>query len=196
MSLEKLESAIIAEANNEADKIVTEAKKEAEILYNKFGQENKKKFDEAVVHSETAAARETVRLIGIARHEGRLSVLREKNNVIDIVFSKASEYYDNLSDNEKKELFEKWLMTLSPEISGTIRLNPKDADLLKNGFLEKINSGRDEKSKILSIVPDKNISGGFIIDGENFSADFIFEKKLKELRESLAGELAKELFES
>jgi vacuolar-type H+-ATPase subunit E/Vma4 len=195
MSFEKVESAVTAEARADADKILAEARKESEELMGRFREESQKTLEEAIHQAEVASARETTRQLGLARHEGRLEVLNAKNRVIDDIFRKVDDKLRLLNQKDYMSLIEGWIRSLSPEICGTIRVSPKDAELFTQEFLKRINSGRPQGA-FTAVVADNTIDGGFIIEGDTYSVDFTLGRKLNELRESIAGELARELFES
>jgi vacuolar-type H+-ATPase subunit E/Vma4 len=194
MSFDKFESVILSEARAEAGKIIAEARAEAETSFAAFKDENEKKFEEAIHQAELAASRETTRVVGQARQEARLSVLAAKNNIIDLVFVKATNRISSMPEDEKRNLYDSWLRNMAPEIGGTIKVSPKDEMIFTDDFIKSINSSRTLSGKIDSVTVDKQISDGFTVEGSNFTADFVIEKKLNELRENYAGELAKELF--
>ncbi|MCE5249669.1 V-type ATP synthase subunit E [bacterium] len=196
MSFDKVENAITTDARADADKILAEARGESDELLAQSRGENQKTLDEALHQAEAAAARETARQIGLARHEGRLEVLQAKNRVIDDIFGIVAEKLQSLEAKEYLELIEGWIQSLSPEISGTLKVNPRDAALLDGAFLKRINSGRSPQGTFTSVSADNRISRGFIVEGDTYMVDFTLDRKLNELRESIAGELARELFES
>jgi len=196
MSFEKVESAVTAEARADADKILAEARKESEELMGRFREESQKILEEAIHQAEVASARETARQLGLARHEGRLEVLNAKNSVIDDIFRKVDDKLRSLDKKDYMTLIEGWIRSMSPEICGTLRVSPKDAEIYSREFLMRINSGRPLQGAFTAVVEDNTIDGGFIIEGDTYTVDFTLDRKLNELRESIAGELARELFES
>lgn len=196
MSFDRVESAVIDEAKADAGEIIEEARRESEKIKARFREESERNFEEAALQSENASARETARIIGLARQEGKLEVLRAKNQVIDNIFRKTAEKFGSLPEQDRIELITGWLNKLSPEIGGSVRVSPIDAKFFTSEFMASLNSGRPSHGLFSSVTADERISGGFIIEGNNFTVDFTIDTKLKELRESFAGELARELFES
>jgi len=194
MGMEKVETAVLNEAKAETVKIVENARKKSEELIGKARVENEKFMEDSIRHEEIAAARETARQLGLARQEGRLEILKAKNELIDDVFNKAMSIMSSMPEKEYSDIIEKWLLDLAPEIGGVIRINPKDTGLFSKGFLDNVNGKRQPQGKFTGVEPDEKISGGFIVDGESFSADCTFEKKFDEFRKSNSGDIAKELF--
>lgn len=196
MSFEKVESAVVAEAGADAEKILADARRECDELLARAREENGKALEEAIHLEEAATARETARQLGVARHDGRLEVLNAKNLVIDDIFDRVTEKLRSMDTHEYRGLLEGWLQTLSPEIGGVINVSPKDTGLFDDAFMKRINDGRHSAGTFTAVNPDNRISGGFIIQGDTYTVDFTLDRILDELRESIAGELAKELFES
>jgi len=196
MSFEKLEAAVIAEAEAEAAKIVETARRETEALLARSREEGERAFEEAARQAETAAARETARQLGLARHEGRLEVLQAKNLVVDEVFRRAAERVTALSDADYLDLMGVWLTALPGEVGGTLRVSHRDEQRFTNAFLERVNAGRSESGRFTGVETDSRITGGFVVAGDTYTVDSTIENRMNELRESLAGELAGELFGS
>jgi len=196
MSFEKLEAAIIAEAEAEAAKIVESARAETETLLARSREEGERAFEESARLAEAAAARETARQVGLARHEGRLAVLLAKNRVIDGVFRIAVERMISLSDAEYLDLMAGWLKKLPAEVGGSLRVNPRDEKRFTKAFLDGVNAGRPESGRFTGVETDSRITGGFVVTGDVYTVDSTIDNMMRELRESLAGELARELFGS
>ncbi len=196
MSFDKIQAVIIAEAETEAKRIVDAARQESETLVSKAREENDRAFEEAVRQAEAATVRETSRQVGQARHEGRLQVLEAKNRVIDDVFRKASGEIQSLPDKEYMNLMAEWLKALPAEVGGTLLVGTRDAKRYDQVFLESVNKTRPESGKLTSVKTDPQIESGFVVAGETYTVNATIENKIHELRESLAGDLAKELFGS
>lgn len=196
MSFEKIGAAVIAEANVKAQEIIDEAQKERDTALARFREESAKKLEEAKAQAETAAVRETSRLKGLARHEGRLDVLKVKNQILTDIFTEAVDKVLSLPESEYAELMATWVKRLSLDIGGTLRVSPRDSKLFTPDFLKRLNSGRASSGVFTGVVPDASITGGFVVDGSDFMVNVTIERKINELRESLSGDLAKELFGS
>ena len=196
MSFEKVEAVIIAEAEVEAKRILDKAREEREALLEQSRDTCSRVFEDDIKRAQAAEDTETARRLGLARHEGRLEVLQTKNRMIDEVFSMASEKIRSLPAKDYLEMIAVWLKVLPVEVGGTVKVSSKDAELLSGAFLEEINAARPQSGKFTTVVSDRRINGGFIVEGADFSVDSTMDSKLKELRESLAGDIAKELFGS
>lgn len=196
MSFEKIEAVVKAEAEAEAKNIRDSARAESENILERFRSESADVFEESVRQGEAAAVSETSRQVGLARHEGRLSVLQSKNRVLDQVFLKAKEQIIAFPGQEYLGLMETWLKSLPATVGGTLRVSPRDEQRFTKEFLDRVNAGRAPEGRFTSVEADARISGGFRVTGDNFTVDSTIENKVGDLRESLAGDLARELFGS
>jgi vacuolar-type H+-ATPase subunit E/Vma4 len=195
MSLEKIESAVLAKARADADSIISAAREKGEQELARFIEEAALDVQNAVQNAEIAATRETNRQLSIARQEGRMSVLTAKNKLVDIVMSHAAEALRNLNDKEYSEIIERWLVNLSPDIGGTISISSRDEKLFNSRFLDKVNTSRPASGKFTNIETNPRMDRGFMIIGGSFTADFTISVLIEKVRESSIGDLAKELFE-
>jgi V/A-type H+-transporting ATPase subunit E len=196
MSFEKIQAVITSEAESEGKRVLDEARQETDAMLSRAREENERIYEEAARQAEATASRETSRQIGLARHEGRLQVLDAKNRVIDEVFRKAAERIQSLPDQEYLALMIDWLKALSPEVGGVLRVSPRDANRFSKEFLEGINKERSQRGRFTGVEADSQVSGGFVVIGDNYTVNATIDNKITDLRETLAGDLAKELFGS
>ncbi|MHB9028864.1 MAG: V-type ATP synthase subunit E [Candidatus Latescibacterota bacterium] len=194
MSFEKIQTVIISEAELEAKRILEEARGETDAMLSRAREENERTFEEAARQAEAAASRETSRQVGLARHEGRLQALDAKNRVIDEVFRKAAGRIQALPEQEYLALMADWLKALPSGVGGILRVSSRDVNRFSGAFLEGINKERSQSGKFTGVEADSQIAGGFVVIGENYTMNATIENKINDLRESLAGDLAKELF--
>lgn len=194
MSFERVEAAVIAEAKAEAAKIVETARAEAEALLGHARAEQERAFEDTVRLAEAAEVRETARQTGLAGHEGRLAVLEAKNRLIDEVFHTAKQRMLSLPDAEYMALMAEWLKALPEEAGGTVMVNPSDEKRFTKAFLDGVNASRPTAGKFTGIASDTRIAGGFAVAGDTYTIDATLDNRMSDLRESLAGDIARELF--
>ncbi len=196
MSFEKIETTVLAKAKADAETIISGAREKGERELALFREETVKEIENAIHGADIAAALETNRQLSIARHEGRIDVLTAKNKVIETVILRATEKLRSLDEKEYYEMLEEWLRHLPPDIGGIICINPRDEKLVNSRFIETLNAGRPATGRLMKVEFDSKIDRGFIIIGENFTADFTLNVLIKKVRDSSIGDLAKELFKS
>ena len=196
MSFEKIEAAIVKEAEADVKTMLQDVRRVSDEALALAREESEREFEEAIRQAEAAAARETSRQVGLARHGGRLRVLEGKNRVIDEVFKQAAERIVSLPEQEYLHLMSDWLKAIPAEAGGVLMTSSRDTKRFSKDFLEKINKDRPRSGWFTAVEADPQITGGFIVIGENFTMDSTITNKTVELRESLAGDMAKELFGS
>lgn len=196
MSFERIQEVITAEAEAEAKRIAEAARAGSDAVVSRAREENERVFEDSTRHAEAAAVRETARQVGLARHEGRLRVLDAKNRVLDDIFRAAAERIRSLPDGEYQALMAEWLKALPAEVGGVLRIGAQDGQRFSPAFLDSVNAGRPAGGKFAGVETDSRIEGGFVVMGSDYTVNATVENKINELRESLAGDLAKELFGS
>jgi V/A-type H+/Na+-transporting ATPase subunit E len=196
MSFEKVEAVIIAEAEAEAKRILDKAGEEKGAVLAQNSDTCSQTFENNIHRAQAAEDAETARQLGLARHEGRLEVLHAKNSMIDEVFQIAAEKIRSLPAADYLDMLAAWLKALPAEVGGILKVSKRDYELLSGDFMKKINASRTGSGKFTAVEPDRRVEGGFIVEGADFSIDSTIASKLKELRENLSGEIARELFGS
>ncbi|HRU04643.1 MAG TPA: V-type ATP synthase subunit E family protein [Candidatus Brocadiia bacterium] len=196
MSVERVRQAVMAQAEAEAAKILAEAKAEAEARARRAREAGEAALEEAKRAAEASAAREKARQLSRVRHEGRLRVLAARNEKIDEVFRRAAEMLLALPEAEYLGVMEAWLRALPAGSGGVLRVAPKDVKRFSGAFLSKVNAARGEQGQFTGVEADPSVAGGFVVEGESFTANCTLARRLAELRESAAGDVAKELFGS
>jgi len=194
MSVEKVEEAVLKEAEAVAARIVEEARRSQEEILARWRADCEEAFKQAVADAKAAAARETSRQVSTARHRGRMQVLAAKNEILRGVFEHAAEALKSLPEEEYMKMMESWLAALSAEAGGVLRVSERDAARFSGEFMARLNQSRQAGGKFTAVTTDSGISGGFVLDGEDYTIDQTIDRRISDLRESMAGELAEELF--
>lgn len=194
MSIDKVEKAVIAEAEEQARRIIEKARSESDEHLAKARQEGQNALAAAVEAAKLEAERETARQLGRARHEGRLEVLKAKNEILDRVFGQAAGSVAAMDDASYLALFAKWLSNLPGDAAGAVHVNPKDRKRFTDDFLASVNAAREASGKLGPVVADQDVPDGVIVQGGDFSFDLTIAGKLENARAALASELTREIF--
>lgn len=193
MSFDRVKTAVLEEAKAEAAKLVTTAKHEGERYLAAGLAEAERNQAETVRELQLRNDRETARILGRVRHEGRLSILEAKNHAIDEVFRLVRQRIADMEPHEYLELIKRWLLAIPAESQGFLRANPRDVELLRQN-LEAINNQRPATGKFTHVEEDQSVNLGVKVEGADFTADCTADRQLLQLRESAAGDLARVLF--
>lgn len=193
MSLDRVKTTVLEEAKARAAKKLEEAKLEAERLLAESKVADERAASDAVRDARLRFERETARELERIQHENRLHILSAKNQAIDEVFKRVKEKLAGLRDEEGFTLVAEWLSSLPAEVGGVLRVNPKDqAKFVSN--LDVLNRNRSGKGVFTKVESEPKISGGAVVDGPDYNIDCTLDRRLGELRETSAGDLARVLF--
>lgn len=193
MSLESVTSKVLEAAKAAAEARLAEAKAGADRLVADARAADERAGADTLRDARLRLERETNRELERIQHDNRLQILSAKNKAIDEVFSRVREKLRSMPEGEYLDLVGAWLGRLPATIGGNLRVNPKDGEKFKAG-LGKLNAGRSGEGVFTGVTEDAKVSGGAIVDGRDYSVDCTIDRRLSELRESSAGELARTLF--
>ena len=169
---------ITQKGNEDADKLISDAKAFAEELNNKL------KSEYASDEAETLRRRKTV-----AALDAKKLVLKAKQEVLSEVFLRA---YDKLCALQKSDylaLVDK-LLVLSTEDRDEVVLS--DDGVITDGDIKTLGV---YKERNLTVSPEKgDFKGGVKLIGKICDKDLSFRQVLYEKKDSLSAKIAEELF--
>jgi Archaeal/vacuolar-type H+-ATPase subunit E len=193
MSLDRVKTTVLDEANARAAAKIADAKREAEQILADGRAHDERASADAVREARLRCERETVRELERIQHDNRLNILAAKNVAIDEVFRRVENAMKSLSVDDYLGLVGKWLDALPSSVGGVLRVNPKDENTFKNG-LDRLNKNRSGEGRFTGVQADAKVTSGAVVDGPDYSIDCTVARRLGELRENAAGELARVLF--
>lgn len=193
MSLENVKTKVLEEAKAKAEQLLAEATAKAERLLDDGKAADERAGQEATRDARLRLERESIREIERIQHDNRLQILSAKNKAIDEVFKRVRDRLASMSDSDYLDLVGKWLGALPADVGGVLRVNPKDEGKFTSG-LDRLNSGRSGDGRFTGVVTDPKVASGAVVDGPDYTIDCTLERRLGELRETAAGDLARALF--
>lgn len=192
MSIEKITSKIISDAEAKAKVTLDAAKAECDGIL----AEAQTKADELVKKAEAEGLDEKEKLISrrkaVAEIDGRKIILEEKQKLISECFDKAVEKIANLEENEYVDFLVK-LVESTGETDGEIIMNAKDAAKIGEKLVQEAN-GRISGGRITLSDKTEGISGGFLLRKGSVYINCSLEALVENAREGLAREVAEKLF--
>lgn len=193
MSIEKITSKILSDAENQSKILLDDAKSQADGIIAEATQ----KADEIVEKAQQNGAEEKKKLISrrkaVADIDGRKIVLQEKQQLIGECFDKAIEKITSM----KKEDYLEFIVASVKNtgvIEGELILNQKDRDSVGMDLIGKLNS-KMPGSKFTLSEEMRNIRGGFLLRNGSVYINGTIESLINEAKEELVGEVAKSLFQ-
>lgn len=193
MSLDRVRAAVLAAAQAEADQSLAAARADAEKVAADGHAQDQHAREQALRDAQLRADRALARELGQIRQEGRMALLAAKTAQMDRVFAKAREQFLAGSDERRVDAAAVWLAGLPADAGGTLRVHPRDVDAFQKR-LPVLNRERDPKAQFTGVEPDPDVAAGAWVVGGDFTADCTLDRRLEQLRESVAPALAARLF--
>ena len=184
--IEKITSAILADADKESAGIISAAEESAKKLIDKASQDCDSFLAAANDRLDKKLAGENKKTVSQCEQAEKLILLKAKQDIIDSMIVKAKA---KLLILEKEEYFDNLLKLLEKQAQsekGILLLNKKDLDRIPSDFSEKVNQVATKKGGMIDISQDTvDIDGGFILKYGNIeinsSIDALFEENQDEL---------------
>ncbi len=180
MGLEAVKEEIIRNAKQQESALIAEARKEA----NKIAKETEAKIEELKVKSdaETKKSAETAKRQALvaAEMECKKMILEAKKHVIENVFAEVKKKLEAIDDNKREAYVKKLLQNAGKELEiAYVYCSKKDVKFVK-GFT----------------VNSADISGGIIAEnkGKTIRLDYSFETMLESIKDTELQEVNKLLF--
>ncbi len=186
MPIVDITNKILADASEEAGSIIknTETKVSELSDATKILKENTKK--ESVQKTNRILEENERRIVSAAEQEVKLKADNAKRTAVDIVFENTLKQLLSLPSKEYEEVILSLLNELPENTNGEI-IAPKERKIETESALKK--------AKLKYEVEATNkFKGGFILLGENFESNFVFEEILRNKKSALEVEVARILF--
>lgn len=195
MSLERVKAKVLEAAQARAEAELNKARAEVERILSEGKAADERVAAETTRDAALRLERETVRELERLDHDNRLHILHAKNSAIDHVFKRVLEKLKGMTDSEYLGLVGKWLDALPENAGGVLKVNPRDEAKFTSG-LDELNRNRSGDGLFTAVQADPAVQHGVVVDGPEYSIDCTVNRRLSELRETSAGDLAKVLFDS
>lgn len=192
MSIEKITSKIIGDAEKEAKSVLDEAQASCDAILKKAREE----ADEILARAEKTGQTDREKLINrrksVAEIDGRKILLEEKQKLISACFDKAVEEIASM----KPEAYVDFLTSLlksTNETEGELILNEKDRGAIGEKLVKAAEKALPGSRLTLS-GETRDIEGGFLLKKGSVYVNGTVEALMDEAREELVGEVAARLF--
>jgi V/A-type H+-transporting ATPase subunit E len=195
MNAEQVVQKILAEANAEAEKIVSDAKAKAAEQSAQLDSEIADFDTQTAKLAQEAAEDKLQRMLANARMTNAKQMLAAKVEILDSVFDKAKTAVKELPDDQYLSLMTK-LIKQAVETGDEEIIIGKDERRIDSSFIKKINRelGVGFKGNLRLSDQRADITGGFILTRGKVQVNASTDVMIDSLRESMEIELAQELF--
>jgi V/A-type H+-transporting ATPase subunit E len=192
MTLDNVEKAVLEEARAEAERLLAEARSRLGEKLAAEKREIEERFAGRRRREFSRLDSEHHRELSRARTEARLEVLKEKNRLVEEVFSRALARLAKLPAEEFLTLAGKCLAQVPPELEGSVLAGERERELLAGDFMKKVNASRKGKLKLSDEAGPPG--GGIVVRTERFEFDFSWAGRLADRKGALAPNVAATLF--
>lgn len=195
MALEDIIKGIKEKVLQEVEEIKQEVDREKEEIIKKAKQEADEVKGQILKRAREERENERQRKLMRTRSEERKKTLALKRELIDKVFRRAKEEWDDLSGEEYLKWSKRLLISNIDSGKEEILVSPRDKDLMERILVEGWGEGLNIKE--IKFLPElKEKERGFIIRKEGVQVDYTFSSLFSSLEDELEMEVARILFGS
>ena len=194
--LGKILEHIKGDADAEVNKILSQAKSEAELIIEEAKLEGKKK----VLLMEEKANSDYEALIkkgeSAAKLKEKRMILESKQEVIEEMIEASRDSLTKSPNNEYFEIILKMVGKYALNEEGQLLFSKSDLDRMPKDFIKKLNNVLEDKKGAVLTISDKTIpiDGGFIIKYGEVEVNCSFEALFLAARETLQDKVGALLF--
>ncbi|MHC4123269.1 MAG: V-type ATP synthase subunit E [Planctomycetota bacterium] len=195
MEAEQVVEKILADAKAQADEIKNEAQEKEKVQQAELDEQLTQYKQETEKLAQKEAEAKKSHLLAAARMQITKGYLAEKRKIVDEVFEKAKQQIKTLPDDEYRDvmsrLIENAVETGQEEVMVDRNESRIDDNLIK-GVNEKLSSSK--KGNIRLSDQWEDLQAGFILKRGKIKSNASLAVLLKQARDALEINLAKELF--
>ncbi len=193
MSIEKITSKIISDAQAEAKATMDETKAKCDVILTEAGEKAAQIIKDAEENGRADKEKLINRRKSVADIDGRKLILNEKQKYIASCFDKT---IDKITSMEKGDYIDFLVRIVknTGETEGELILNEKDATAIGEALVQKV-ATEIPGSRITLSKETRNIRGGFLLKNGTVYMNGTLEALVDEAKEKLIGEVAGQLFQ-
>lgn len=192
MGIDNITSKIICEAGQKADDILTNARVAGDAIIAEAENKADRMLETAEKNGRIEKEKLIVRKKSVAYIDGRKMLLEKKQEIIKSCFDRA---VDKIVSMEKEDYisFIAGLVEQTGETEGSLILNDADRGKIGRDLIRHLNEYIDGGNFVMH-DKTKAIRGGFILVKGPVSINCTIENLVDEAREELTGKAAEQLF--
>ena len=192
MGIDNITSKIICEAGQKADDILTNARVAGDAIIAEAENKADRMLETAEKNGRIEKEKLIVRKKSVAYIDGRKMLLEKKQEIIKSCFDRA---VDKIVSMEKEDYvsFIAGLVEQTGETEGSLILNDADREKIGRDLIRHLNEYIDGGNFVIH-DKTKSIRGGFILVKGPVSINCTIENLVDEAREELTGKAAEQLF--
>jgi len=197
MSIKDINDKILSDAKIQAAKIITQAEVTADNIIRK-GEKEADNIKKTILYKNNQeASLKKNKILTEANLDAKKTILSEKQNIMDDVFSNAFQNILKLNDKDYQYFIKKLILENIETDNETIFIGSFDKNRISNGFIEDINKElktRGRKGELCLSNSYLPIKGGIIIGSGMIRKNISLELLLKNIREESERQISEILF--
>lgn len=191
----KILKTIDDEADQRAEKIISEAKEKAADIVEKATRRGTQEALEIIQKAEQNAKEILERGKSSDIIESRKRVLESKTEIIENVISDTLKYLQEMPDKEYFNLILKMIESFSSDQKGMVVFSKKDLKNIPEGFEASVSKIAKDKGGDLKISSEtRDIDGGFILVYGDIEQNCSFKALIESNYEVISDKIAQILF--
>lgn len=192
MSIEKITSAIIDEAQTESEQIIHAAELKSRSVITALEKRIKIETDVAIKDAEDEKEKIISRRKSVADIDSKKIILSKKQELINRCFDEAIDFILSMEESKYVE----FLANMGKEAGfkeGSLIFNEKERDAIGAKVAEALNAKVPGSNFVLS-QETRNLRGGYMLQRGQIYINNSVEAMMDEKRQELTGEVAEILF--
>ncbi len=190
--IEKITGRITADTQAEIDRVLTEAKAEAEKITAKYRAQADREAEDARAKNEKAAAEREERLVSVAQMEARKDLLSARQTQVENAFAQALEKLCAMPNERYIAVAAELLTQAAPEGRGEVVFSQADREKVGQAAVDAAN--KKLNGKLTLSDQTRLLKGGFILVDGSVEVNCTFDTLVRLQKGEMAGEVAKVLF--
>ena len=190
--IEKITQRIEADAQAEIDRILSEAREEADQITGRYKAQAEAEAASLAVRNEKSAVEREERLVSVAQMEARKVQLAAKQEMVEKAYDLALEKLCAMPDARYTEVLAGLLVQASSNGREEAIFSPEDRERVGKAAVDKANAASGKQLKLSKET--RPLKGGFVLRDENIEVNCTFDTLVRLEKAETTGAVVKKLF--
>lgn len=190
--IEKITQRIEADAQAEIDRILSEAREEADQITGRYKAQAEAEAASLAARNKKTAAEREERLVSVAQMEARKVQLAAKQEMVEKAYDLALEKLCAMPDARYTEVLAGLLVQASSNGREEAIFSPEDRERVGKAAVDKANAASGKQLKLSKET--RPLKGGFVLRDENIEVNCTFDTLVRLEKAETTGAVVKKLF--
>lgn len=190
--IEKITQRIEADAQAEIDRILSEAREEADQITGRYKAQAEAEAASLAARNEKSAVEREERLVSVAQMEARKVQLAAKQEMVEKAYDLALEKLCAMPDARYTEVLAVLLVQASSNGREEAIFSPEDRERVGKAAVDKANAASGKQLKLSKET--RPLKGGFVLRDENIEVNCTFDTLVRLEKAETTGAVVKKLF--